>query len=131
MHECPAEGPVLLTGGEMKRDDAGHEWYMLSFQWDGEGYLYFSYQYYQRTGSVKINGQETQLQPLSRGQVYPLDPTTGTTYELAIGSGKNSLLPVKTYVYLGTMEQINDYIRSSSEFSVYIRGVCFAITLFS
>lgn len=122
---CPEDGPVLLTGGHMARNEEGNACYVLPFHWEGTGCLYFGF-----SADIRVNGEAAPLQKVNRGSIYTLDSAqSGGDYEVVISSGKNSLLPAKTSVYLGTRDQLYEFALSSSNFSIYVRGMCFAISL--
>ena len=124
---CRSDGPVLLTGGRMTRDEEGRACYVLPFHWEGTGCLYFGF-----SAIIRINGEEVPLQSVNRGSIYTLDPAqSGGDYEVVISSGRNSLLPIKTSVYLGTRDQLYEFAHRSSNFSIYVRGMCFSISLLS
>ena len=64
---------------------------------------------------------------LSCGHTY----SRSGRYTVVIHGAGAGLSPIRTCVYLGTQEQITEFIYSSADFNTYIRGMCFSITLFS
>ena len=125
--EVPDGGPFLLEGGRITENADGSASYLLSFHYDGDGFLYFP-----RMDGARINGNRLTEQ-MYRGYVAHLsaDGTNHGDYRVEIDPEGGFLSPTVCSVYFGTERQISDFIGVSLEGNAYLQGFCFAIVLLS
>lgn len=128
LEDFPENGPVLLEGGEYGTAEDGHAWYRLRFHWDKEACLYFRIYH-----NVTLNGSEDALEEAYRDYIVRLKPDAqnGGDFEVVIHSDGRSFRRIDSYVYFGTQEQIYQHTLSAMDFSVFLRGICFTVTLVS
>lgn len=125
--EVPDGGPFLLEVGRITENADGSASYLLSFHYDGDGFLYFP-----RMDGARINGSRLTEQ-MYRGYVAHLsaDGTNHGDYRVEIDPEGGFLSPTVCSVYFGTERQISDFIGVSLEGNAYLQGFCFAIVLLS
>ena len=127
LEKVPEGGPFLLEGGRLTETEDGETVYLLSFHYNGTGFLYFP-----RMDSAMINGSRP-TERMYRGYVAELgaDETNNGDYNVEIHAEGGSLSPTFCSVYFGTERQISDFISVSLEGNAYLQGFCFAIVLLS
>ncbi len=128
LQDFPENGPVLLEGGEYGTAEDGHAWYRLRFHWDKEACLYFRLYH-----DVTLNGREDVLEDAYRDYIVRLVPDAQNKgdFEVVIHSTGKSFRRIESYIYFGTQEQIYNHILSAVDSSVFLRGICFTVTLVS
>ena len=116
----PENGPMLLTGGQTYRDEAGRNCYAFSFRASVPSCLFFA-----RAVEASINGETLSVQ----NETFPLEP--GEEYEVVIRSGEHSFPYVANAVYFGSQEQVFAFLRFYAQVNAYIQGMCFTVMLIS
>ena len=119
-------GPVLLEGGNTILSPSGEVSYRLRFGWEAAGYLYIPYY-----TAIEINGTVLQSESSYRGDLYVLPSSEDGEYEIILHSRSRHPFALYKAIYLGTFQQVNDFITTSVVCNSFINGLCSAVLLFS